>query len=252
MEQVGRRGNKRDDRKCPSIQTGVVNKRGGGMTINKSRGNMYLDKDTWNGMYGICSYGCSYCFNRRWWKIWGKMRLNERALEDNLGSGRNLFVGSSCDMFAENIPNEWIRKVLVHCNMFDNTYLFQTKNPKRFIEYIDLYPRKTILGTTIETNRDNEFSKAPLSLERYCALASMLGFNKMISIEPIMDFDLNTMIQWITEINPEYVSIGANTNLKVKLPEPSWDKVEKLITELKKFTEVKIKDNLYRLKNESS
>ncbi len=33
-----------------------------------------------------------------------------------------------------------------------------------------------------------------------------------------------------------------------KLPELSWDKVQQLITELKKFTEVKVKDNLMRLK----
>ncbi len=220
------------------------------MTINKSRGNMYPDKDTWNGMYGICPHGCLYCFNRRWWERWGAMRLNERALKDNLGSGRNLFVGSSCDMFAEPIPNEWIRKVLVHCNMFDNTYLFQTKNPSRFQNYIKdgLFPKKTILGTTIETNRFNEFSKAPSSCDRK-EWMTKINTNKMVSIEPIMDFDLESMVDIIKEIQPKYVSIGANTNGKVKLPEPSWDKVQQLIKELKKFTEVKIKDNLMRLKN---
>ena len=52
----------------------------------------------------------------------------------------------------------------------------------------------------------------------------------------------------IKGIKPEFVSIGADSKGH-NLPEPSWDKVQSLIKELKKFTEVKVKDNLMRLKN---
>jgi len=223
------------------------------MTINwqKKGSQMYSDKDTWNGMYGICEHNCEYCYNRRWWKVWGEMRLNEKALKDNLRSGRNLFVGSSCDMFADVISKDWIIKVLEHCRKFDNTYLFQSKNPKRFEEFKGHFPKNTIYGITLETNRDNEFSKAPQPKERmndFCIWTTYDYVKEvMVSIEPIMQFDLNQFVEMIKEINPEYVSIGANTNLKVKLPEPSKEKVEALIKELKTFTEVKIKDNLKRL-----
>jgi len=69
----------------------------------------------------------------------------------------------------------------------------------------------------------------------------------MISIEPITDFNLEFFIKIIKEIKPKFVSIGADSKGH-NLPEPSWDKVQELIKELKKFTEVRIKDNLERLK----
>jgi len=215
------------------------------MAINKSKGNMYRDYDTWNGMYGICPYNCIYCYNRIHWNKWGKMRLNERTLKDNLGSGNFYFVGSSCDMFAENIPTHWIKQVLKYCLLFDNTYLFQTKNPQRFKEFLMFIPEKSYLGTTIETNRLVN-SKAPTTYARAYEM-SKLPNDKMVSIEPIMDFDLDDFVNMIKDINPKYVSIGANTNRKVKLPEPTEEKIKSLIKELSKFTEVRIKDNLKRL-----
>ena len=174
------------------------------------------------------------------------MRLNERTLKDDLGSGRNLFVGSSCDMFAEDISGDWIKRVLLHCRKFNNNYLFQSKNPRRFQEFMDYFPPEIILGTTIESNRFYGYSKAPPPYDRKECMAK-LNTNKMVSLEPIMDFDLESIVDMIKEIQPEYVSIGANTNDKVKLPEPSWDKVQELIKELKKFTIVKLKDNLNRI-----
>ena len=69
----------------------------------------------------------------------------------------------------------------------------------------------------------------------------------MISIEPIMEFELAILVPWIKEIRPEFVSIGADSKGH-NLPEPTPDKVNALIEELSKFTEVKIKDNLKRLR----
>ena len=37
------------------------------------------------------------------------------------------FVGSSIDMWAEDIPSDWIRIVLDCCNKAANKYLFQSK-----------------------------------------------------------------------------------------------------------------------------
>jgi len=71
--------------------------------------------------------------------------------------------------------------------------------------------------------------------------------HKMVSIEPVMDFDLYTMVKWIQEIAPDFVSVGADSKGH-HLPEPSPDKLNKLIEELSKFTEVKVKSNLKRLR----
>ena len=67
-----------------------------------------------------------------------------------------------------------------------------------------------------------------------------------VSIEPILDFDVDVLVSWIKQINPEFVSIGADSKSH-NLPEPPAWKVKKLIEELKKITNVKIKDNLKRL-----
>ena len=67
-----------------------------------------------------------------------------------------------------------------------------------------------------------------------------------ISIEPILDFDLQVMVRWMVQIKPKFVSIGADSKHH-NLQEPGKKKVESLIKELKKITEVKIKPNLKRL-----
>lgn len=69
----------------------------------------------------------------------------------------------------------------------------------------------------------------------------------MISIEPIMDFDVDTMLEWMHAIKPKFVSIGADSKGH-RLPEPSDVKVRKLVSALKMHgIEVKLKSNLKRL-----
>jgi DNA repair photolyase len=220
------------------------------MTINESKGNMYPDVKTWNGMYGMCQFMCVYCYNKIHWKKWGNMRLNEKALKDNLGENNFYFVGSSCDMFAEAIPDWWITSVLTHCLAYPhNTYLMQTKNPKRMYGFYrhSWMGNNYIYGTTIESNRQYpEFSKAPSVDERKKWITLFSG-KKMLSVEPIMDFDLESFVEMIKDIRAEYVSIGANSLKYITLPEPPKEKVIALITELRKFTEVRIKPNLNRL-----
>lgn len=68
----------------------------------------------------------------------------------------------------------------------------------------------------------------------------------MVSIEPIMDFDLIPFVSLIKSIDPDYVSIGADSKNN-NLEEPSRSKTLELIKSLKKITHVKIKDNLARI-----
>jgi molybdopterin converting factor small subunit len=37
--------------------------------------------------------------------------FDEKELKTDLGKGNFIFVGSSCDMWAQNIPEEWIEKL---------------------------------------------------------------------------------------------------------------------------------------------
>lgn len=225
--------------------------------LNKQKGNMYgFVTHTWNPIKGKCIHECSYCYMNKMYKRykWNeKIRLDGKCLKDNLGKGNFIFVGSSTDMFADYIHTHFIQDVLHYCSDFDNKYLFQSKYPQGFLEYLDILPVHTTLATTIETNRDNyirEFSKAPGSLSRAYVMQNINkeshGFPLMITVEPIMDFDLKTMIEYMEQISPDQINIGADSGHN-KLPEPSPEKVKELITELKKFTKVHLKDNLKRL-----
>ena len=203
---------------------------------------------TWNAIKGKCPHQCSYCYMNRF--PLKPVRLDNGEFNTNLGEGNTIFVGSSCDMWANKISDEWIRKTLEHCNKYNNIYLFQSKNPHRFLkaEFLRLLPLDAFLGTTIETNRDFNNDNVPNQSQRYYAMELLKQFNRkrMVSIEPIMNFDLDILLMWIKNINPSFVSIGADSK-DHNLPEPSKEKTLVLIEELKKFTEVKIKDNLKRI-----
>jgi len=68
----------------------------------------------------------------------------------------------------------------------------------------------------------------------------------MITIEPIMDFDVFEFVEMIAHSHAKKINIGADSK-NHKLPEPTKDNVKTLIYELKKFTEITKKDNLARL-----
>lgn len=83
--------------------------------VKNKKSNMYQFIDaTWNTVKGECFHDCSYCYMKRWGKL-KPTRFDEKELKTDLGKDNFIFVGSSCDMFAEKIPNEWIEKTLEHC-----------------------------------------------------------------------------------------------------------------------------------------
>lgn len=239
------------------------------MALNKPSGNMYPWAWTWNPIGGLCEYACSYCYVRNkiapWLKRMGIKKysgfshLIEKELKTKLkktDDGRVIFVASNADLFGGFQDETTIIKVLKHCQKYPkNTYLFQTKNPDRLLDFATFFPKKSILGTTLETNREDSYKTlAPSVSNRYLDFIHMQShfgnrFRYMISIEPIIDFDLKLFVRWMREIGPNWVSIGADSQ-NCGLPEPSPEKVEKLIKELEKFTEVRIKDNLKRLMEE--
>lgn len=217
------------------------------MVLNKQRGNMYgFVTDTWNPIRGRCEHNCKYCFMIPMNP--GKLRLDSKTLKDNLGDDRYIFVGSSTDMFAEEVPTEWIKEVLIKCNEYTNKYLFQTKNPKRFYEFMSLFPKDSILTTTIESDINHMISLAPSIKERVEAMSNISQFDKMLTIEPILDFNPSELIKIIKEINPKFVNIGADSK-EHYMKEPSKDKLMKLINHLNILDNIKVtlKDNLRRL-----
>lgn len=238
------------------------------MPMNEAVGNMYYFLNDWpepgtnkgctiNFVKGECPHKCLYCFMIDLYKRIGKEQtsicLDERELLTDLNKCKGktgpffIFVGSSTDPWAQSVPDYWRKRFLKRCCEFpENKYLFQTKNPEMFKHYEGYFPPKTILGTTLETNRDHELSKAPQPKDRAMALASMEKFERMVSVEPIIDFDLDEFVEMVKSVKPSFVSIGADSK-NHGLPEPAKEKILKLAEELSKFTEVRIKSNLSRL-----
>ena len=217
------------------------------MGLNISKGNMYpWITHTWNIVKGKCPHGCSYCYMKKW-KNQKEVRFDKSELKTDLESGHFIFVGSSCDLFAEGLPYEWIIKTMEHCSKFDNTYLFQSKNPK-FFDAIPIHgPSKYVLCTTIESNRYYpEMNNAPEPIDRAIEFGKIPIEAKYITIEPIMDFDLKSFVTLIRFCRPQQVNIGADSGNN-KLPEPKPNKVLELIEALEEFTTVKQKKNLKRL-----
>jgi protein gp37 len=227
------------------------------MGLTKSRGNMYEFVDfTWNPIKGHCQFECSYCYVKsidrfKKWEV--PCHLDEKELTTNLGKGRKIFVGSMCDMWGSWIPDRWIGKVLTKCNSApENEYVFQSKNPARFkkvTEPLLLFPPKTLLGTTIETDTYPEGfqTKAPMIEERVWAMMNLYPLRRFVTIEPIMDFNLSNLLRIIEMIKPEFATIGADSKGH-GLEEPSAEKVMNLIYGLNEMkVEIRQKSNLERL-----
>ncbi len=219
------------------------------MGLNEAKGNMYpFCTHTWNVLKGKCQHNCSYCYMEQ--HRLKSLRFDNKEMKTDLGKGNFIFVGSSTDMFADNVPEHWINSVLSRTALYTkNKYLFQSKNPKRFKEFSHwFYENRTILGTTIETNQEDLIIKhtgAPLVVDRVEAMMK-LPFEKMVTLEPLMDFDVVSLVALIKMTHPKWVNIGADSKGH-GLPEPPASKIRALISELQKFTDVKQKNNLSRL-----
>ncbi|MEN6421300.1 MAG: hypothetical protein ABFD76_05075 [Smithella sp.] len=229
------------------------------MPLKKAEGNMYpWVTHTHSHLGGECPHKCVYCYvdhfpYGRPAKYQGELRLIEKEFSVQYGSGNTIFIENCNDLMAEAVPQLFINKIIMHCLRWpDNDFVFQTKNPARYLTMDALFPDRSLFGCTIETNKffiDNyapAISFAPAPVFRKEAMIK-LDAQKFITIEPVLDFDVDVLASWMDQIRPEFVNIGADSKGN-HLPEPSPEKVMALITELiAAGIDVRLKDNLVRL-----
>jgi len=222
----------------------------------RTTGKMYnFVTHTANPIAGDCMHKCSYCYvnnlKERFIKIANKYsgspRLDELGMLEISGKHKTIFVCDMADLFADNVPTETIEIILLKCKEKQaNKYLFQTKNPKRLLSFIDFFPEKTIICSTIETNRHYAeiMGNSPKPFERAKELMKIQNLNTgidiFITIEPILDFDLQEFTNLLESIAPKQINIGYDSKQN-NLPEPSKEKVSLLITELEKFSNILLK-----------
>lgn len=218
------------------------------LSLNKkNHGKMFsIVTSTWNPISG-CAYNCNYCWardlattklkNSKRYSKGFKPSLNESEFRNKFTKGDLIFVSDMGDMFADLILDKWILQVFDHVKKYPEAlFLFMTKNPARYIKLLRYIPDNSILGATIETTYDeivrtDKISVAPLPSQRYEAMRDLDWKRKLISIEPILDFDLSTFLRWIKEISPYIVYIGYDNYIH-KLREPILKQTEKLIAGL--------------------
>ncbi len=216
--------------------------------------------ETWNVVTG-CRNACVYCYSRiladgrlkhleRYKDGFQEVKFRAGELQRKFNPGSLVFVVDMGDLFGSWVPGEWIDAVIQHVWQFPDTdFLFLTKNPWRYHRFT--FPPNAILGTTIETNRDYNLTRANPPAARYRALLRHKHPRKFVSIEPIMAFDLAVLHKMLSDIAPELVEVGAD-NYGFNLPEPSGAMVRELIKELRRSCpRVVEKDGLWRLENVS-
>ena len=230
------------------------------MPLTKTRGNMY---DWVTHMHthirGACSHRCPYCYvqkgpGARMGHYAGALRLEEKELLVSYGQGKIIFLEHMNDLFAADVPPDWQRRILAHARQWPcNKYIIQTKNPASALLYLlsGQMPANCAIGTTIETNRPVEKSAAPPAEIRAKAMSLMPDPQEtFITIEPIMDFDLEEMLPLIEEACPDWVNIGADSK-GAGLPEPSRAQVAALIQAINdKGFKIRNKTNLDRILNQ--
>lgn len=238
------------------------------MSLTKSKGNMYdWVTHTHTHLRGECPHGCKYCYVQAMERRYhgghyaGELRLDEESLKINYGSGKTIFIDNCNDLFADGVKAEWIIVVLHQCEKYpDNTYVFQSKNPKRMFYYLKNIMFDFMAGTTIETDINNSgvwSSACPSVIDRFRALndatqtMSKRWFTKsglFITVEPILKMaDPINFARMIADANPTFVNIGADSKGH-GLNEPTAAELRLFIDELNAYgVNIRKKINLDRI-----
>ncbi len=242
------------------------------MSVRKSTGNMYpWVSHTHTHLRGECPHGCKYCYVRAMERRFcsdhyaGPLRLDEKELccsydtpairryAQERGFERPVIFIEHCnDLFAREVPDDWIKKIFEHCLKYYNVdFVFQTKNTQRMCFYQHYMPKGTMFSTTVESDAEHDVYKADilscvLRLEGISDISR--AYKTFVTVEPVLR--MKNPIQFARDIascHPDFVNIGADSKGH-GLPEPSRDQLLAFIGELQRLgVEIRQKTNLERL-----
>jgi len=188
---------------------------------------------TINPVKGLCKNNCYYCYSikmykRFKWSPYLRIEINEMDKLYKLKKPSKIFIGSMHDIFGEWINDYWINEIINKCKILkQHTFLFLTKNPKRYLEF--KFPNNCLLGATV-TGKELLEEQASI----YLTLSSLKN-KKFISYEPLLGQPLPEFryIDWVI--------IGGLTPKPVHKRE--W--VDKIIEQARELgIPVFLKDNL--------
>lgn len=221
--------------------------------LNRAKGRMFKSVGwTWNPVQG-CDHDCEYCWAKSLKTRWGQgfiPELKEKYLSNTFPADRSwIFVCSTGDLFSYGVRDEWIRAVLEKINRDGegNKFLLQTKNPTRILDFWNLISRERyVIGTTLESTEDTHTTKAPSPGFRAHTMMniSQMGYETFLSLEPLADFNVETMLHWVKMIKPTALEMGLENYTSILTPPPR----EKLLAFYKELqlrgVNVILKENL--------
>lgn len=117
-----------------------------------------------------------------------------------------VFMG---DLFGDWVPHDWIEKVLLcvsECSQ--HTYIFLTKNPKRYREFD--FPKNAWVGTSAENTKNLRARQAQMNFN----LAPL----RYLSLEPLLE----DVAAHLTFDIWDWIILGAQTGPSSKPPNPNW------------------------------
>lgn len=229
------------------------------MPIKKPERMYHFSREQKNPQVG-CEFGCTYCAFRKLThrlsqcpdcKTFKPHYHLERLKKNPKKTLGNEFISLCLNGDVSFASAEFFKTLIKYCEQWnDRTFLIQSKNPARLLSFD--FPYNVILGTTIETDligigRNNvlysSISRAPHPEERIRAIRQVTKNDVHITIEPIMDFHPDEMESWMRSIpRLKVINIGYDSRPELnRLPEPTLEKVNELITRLEKIAEVRTK-----------
>jgi protein gp37 len=172
--------------------------------------------ETWNPVTGCTkvSPGCKHCYAEKMHHRLTAMGITKYALPfgevvcheselprlNRIKRGSLVFVNSMSDLFHEDVPDDFIGKVLDAMYNHDHTYQVLTKRAERLLSiwgnppfyYMPPWVKRIWWGVSVEDKK--------YGVPRIDVLRQMMGANKFLSIEPLLE-DLGALdlsgIDWV-------------------------------------------------------
>ena len=210
-------------------------------------------------LYGGCSHGCWYCWNRcslkdKHDKLYDEIK-NEATIENiehdliflkktqkkmpvvisNKGDPYDL--GRKPKGLSQYIDEDsYVRKVLKIFRKYDHPFMILTKGGTKAVEDFDLYGPNDWFGVTLTCDNDADSLKneprAALWADRIAALkeAHNRGIHTWVSCEPVLDRDQTLHLIELTHEFVDYFRVGKLNHYEAKIDWPKFrDDAEALL-----------------------
>jgi DNA repair photolyase len=218
-----------------------------------SNEKMYKQRKANIAVFRGCDFNCVYCAFRNTLSRLNCTSCGHFTPHSHLETlshrpsktrdGEFVTIGLTGDISFMN-PVEF-KKIIDYCHEWCNvTFLIQSKNPIYFLQFVKDIPDNVIIGTTIESNLGqwwskgyepiyySNISKAPNPINRFEAMLK-ISCRRAITIEPVLDFNADTFSSWVINIQPEIVWLGYDSKPERNhLPEPPLAKTQEFIKRL--------------------